>query len=77
MAPRRERLLFRFFNFVEGEAEGRFAIGAVVFTVLVVFLVWLWAHNSPHDCFCVIDCASSCAANPLLVLLRSGTRILP
>ncbi len=63
MAPRRERLLFRFFNFVEGEAEGRFAIGAVVFAVLVVLLAWLWVHNSPRNCFRFIDCSSSCAAD--------------
>lgn len=78
MAPRRERLLFRFFNLVEGEAEGRFAIGAVVFAVLVVLLAGLWIYSSPRDCFRFVDCSSTRTADSLLlVLLRSGARLLP
>jgi len=39
---RRERLHFRIYQ-VEGQAEGRFAIGAVVVAALVGFIAWLWA----------------------------------
>jgi hypothetical protein len=34
MAAKRDRLTFKVFRFVEGEAEGRFAIGALVALVL-------------------------------------------
>jgi len=39
---RRERLHFRIYQ-VEGQAEGRFAICAVVVAALVGFIAWLWA----------------------------------
>jgi hypothetical protein len=41
MAANRDRLLFRFFRIVEGEAEGRFAISALVALVLAALTVSL------------------------------------
>jgi hypothetical protein len=41
MAANRDRLLFKFFHLVEGEAEGRFAISALVALVLAALIVWL------------------------------------
>jgi hypothetical protein len=41
MAAKRDRLLFRFFRVVEGEAEGRFAISALVALVLTALTVSL------------------------------------
>jgi hypothetical protein len=41
MAAKRDRLLFRFFRIVEGEAEGRFAISALVALVLAALTVSL------------------------------------
>ena len=43
MAAKRDRLLFRVFRIVEGEAEGRFAISAlvaIVLAALTVSLIW-------------------------------------
>jgi hypothetical protein len=37
----RDRLKFGFLRLVEGEAEGRFAITALVVVMLVVLLVWM------------------------------------
>jgi hypothetical protein len=44
----RDRLLFRLFRIVEGEAEGRFAIVALALMVLAVLLGWvsIFAHQS-------------------------------
>jgi hypothetical protein len=39
MAANRDRLIFRFFRLVEGEAEGRFAISALVALVLATLVV--------------------------------------
>lgn len=41
MAVQRDRLLFKFFRLVEGEAEGRFAISALVALVLVALMILL------------------------------------
>ena len=41
MAARRNRLFVRLFHFIEGEAEGRFAISALVFVFLAAILLWL------------------------------------
>jgi hypothetical protein len=41
MAATRDRLVFRFFRLVEGEAEGRFAIAALVALVLAALIVLL------------------------------------
>ena len=41
MAADRDRLLFKFFRLVEGEAEGRSAISALVALVLAVLIVSL------------------------------------
>jgi hypothetical protein len=42
MATRRERLRFKIWHIIEGEAEGRFAIGALVGVVAVtLLLMWL------------------------------------
>lgn len=38
MAPSRDRLIFKFFRLVEGEAEGRFAISALVALVLAALI---------------------------------------
>lgn len=39
MAANRDRLIFRLFRLVEGEAEGRFAISALVTLVLAALLI--------------------------------------
>jgi hypothetical protein len=39
MAANRDRLIFRLFRLVEGEAEGRFAISALVALVLAALLI--------------------------------------
>jgi hypothetical protein len=39
MAASRNRLIFKFFRLVEGEAEGQFAIVALVALVLAVLVV--------------------------------------
>jgi hypothetical protein len=39
MAANRDRLIFRFFRLVEGEAEGRFAISALVTLMLAALAV--------------------------------------
>jgi hypothetical protein len=39
MAASRNRLIFKFFRLVEGEAEGRFAISALVALVLAALIV--------------------------------------
>jgi hypothetical protein len=39
MAASRNRLIFKIFHFVEGEAEGRFAISALVALVLAALIV--------------------------------------
>ena len=39
MAANRDRLIFRLFRIVEGEAEGRFAISALVALVIVILVV--------------------------------------
>jgi hypothetical protein len=36
--PKRDRLVFRMFRLVEGEAEGRFAIYALVFLVVAALV---------------------------------------
>jgi hypothetical protein len=41
MAANRDRLLFKVFRIVEGEAEGRFAISALVALVLAALTVSL------------------------------------
>jgi hypothetical protein len=41
MASTRDRLVFRFFRLVEGEAEGRFAISALFALVLAVLIMLL------------------------------------
>jgi len=41
MATARERLFFRFFRLVEGEAEGRFAILALVALTLATLIILL------------------------------------
>ncbi len=41
MAGDRDRLTFKLFRFVEGEAEGRFAISALVALVLAALIVLL------------------------------------
>jgi hypothetical protein len=46
MAATRDRLVFRFFRLIEGEAEGRFAISALVALVLAVFIVLLTVNGS-------------------------------
>jgi heme/copper-type cytochrome/quinol oxidase subunit 4 len=40
VAGKRDRLIFKFFHLVEGEAEGRFAIVALVFVVLATLVVF-------------------------------------
>jgi hypothetical protein len=42
MARSRDRLIFKFFHFVEGEAEGRFAISALVALALAALIVLLY-----------------------------------
>jgi hypothetical protein len=39
MAANRDRLIFRLFRLVEGEAEGRFAMSALVALVLAALLI--------------------------------------
>jgi hypothetical protein len=39
MPANRDRLIFRFFRLVEGEAEGRFAISALVALVLAALVI--------------------------------------
>jgi hypothetical protein len=46
MASTRDRLVFRCFRFVEGEAEGRFAISALVALVLAVLIMLLTLKGS-------------------------------
>jgi len=48
VAAQRDRLFFRFVRLVEGEAEGRFAIVALVLMVFAVLLGWVsfFAHLS-------------------------------
>jgi hypothetical protein len=46
MASTRDRLVFRFFRLVEGEAEGRFAISALVALVLAVLIMLLTLKGS-------------------------------
>jgi len=41
MDAKRDRLIFKFFRLVEGEAEGRFAISALVTLVLAALIVSL------------------------------------
>jgi hypothetical protein len=41
MAAGRDRLIFKFFGLVEGEAEGRFAISALLALVLAALIVSL------------------------------------
>lgn len=46
MAANRNRLMFKFFRLAEGEAEGRFAISAlvaVVLAALTVSIMLMWA----------------------------------
>lgn len=39
MTTKRNRLIFKFFRLVEGEAEGNFAISALVVLVLVALIM--------------------------------------
>jgi hypothetical protein len=39
MAGKRDRLIFKFCHLVEGEAEGRFAIAALVVVVLAALVI--------------------------------------
>jgi hypothetical protein len=41
MASNRDRLSFKLFRLIEGEAEGRFAITALVTVALVALLCWM------------------------------------
>jgi len=43
MAATRDRLMFKFFRLVEGEAQGRFAISALVVLVLAAILIFISA----------------------------------
>lgn len=40
MLEKKERLAVRLFNFIEGEAEGRWAITALFGVVVLVVVVW-------------------------------------
>jgi len=42
MASSRNRLIFKFFRFIEGEAEGPFAISALVGLVLAVLAIFVF-----------------------------------
>ena len=46
MAATRSRLVFRFFRLVEGEAEGRFAVSALVALVLAALIRLLALKSS-------------------------------
>jgi hypothetical protein len=39
---KRQRLKLRFFNFIAGEAEGRFAIGALALIVITLAALRMW-----------------------------------
>ena len=56
--PKRDRLVFRLFRFVEGEAEGRFAIAALVFLMVaaVVASFTLNSLMSEATCRAAIAC---------------------
>jgi hypothetical protein len=41
MAGNRDHLVFKFFRLVEGEAEGRFAISALIALVLAALIIFL------------------------------------
>jgi hypothetical protein len=41
MATNRDRLSFRLFRLIEGEAEGQFAIAALVVIALAGLLCWM------------------------------------
>jgi hypothetical protein len=48
VAGNRDRLIFRFFRLIEGEAEGRFAISALVFLLVAGLMISLALRVSLH-----------------------------